>query len=231
MWQNSKGFTLIELLVALALLVILSGALYGTYFSVIKAREKGGERLDTRREITSTLATLQNELASSYFVAPKGGTGGRGVFVVQDRDSYGKPTSALAFTTIAPPRVDTAPSSDLTVVGYEVMEHEGGKLTLSRESKDLYLKPKSVRYPVVENIDGFLIECYDGSKWVKSWDTALNMKVPESIRVTITLKDGETATVIANPGLTRKSSAALPSLVGEGAVSAPDTPALGTPQP
>ena len=47
--RNNKGFTLIELLVALALLVILTGALYGTYFSVTKAREKGGARIEERR--------------------------------------------------------------------------------------------------------------------------------------------------------------------------------------
>jgi len=63
---NNKGFTLIELLVALALLVILTGALYGTYFSVMAAREKGGVRIEERRELSTTLSRLHSELASAF---------------------------------------------------------------------------------------------------------------------------------------------------------------------
>ncbi|MBJ6726633.1 type II secretion system protein GspJ [Geomesophilobacter sediminis] len=227
MWQSNKGFTLIELLMGLALLVILSGALYGTYFSVMRARERGGENLQTRRELSSTLAAIQNEIASSYFVVRKSATVPICVFLVQDRDSYGKPTSSLALTTIAPPRIDPAPASDLAVVGYEVREQEGGALFLTRESKDLYLKPKSVRYPVMENIDGFLVECYDGSKWVKSWDTSLTNKLPQSVRVTITLKSGESASIVTSPGLMRKYQKELPSMIGEGLGEVPKTPELG----
>jgi len=219
---DNKGFTLIELLVALALLVILTGALYGTYFSVTAARERGGQRMESRREISATLGTLHNEIASAFFKAGSGpapskpgsatgstaGSAGSSnsnlpsmLFVVEDRDSYGKPASTLAFTYLAPPRLTPAPTSDLTLVSYTVKEKDG-VLTLRREARDPYLETtvKSTPYPVIEVIEGFLVECYDGSKWVKTWDTALNNRIPKTVRVTVTLKGGKTFRTVASPG-------------------------------
>ncbi|GFO69373.1 general secretion pathway protein GspJ [Geomonas limicola] len=221
---DNKGFTLIELLVALALLVILTGALYGTYFSVTAARERGGQRMESRREISATLGGLHNEIASAFFKqgsgpapskpgsTPGSSTGGSTssgsnsnlpsmLFVVEDRDSFGKPASTLAFTYLAPPRLTSAPTSDLTLVSYTVKEKDG-VLTLRREARDPYLETtvKSTPYPVIEVIEGFQVECYDGSKWVKTWDTALNNRIPKTVRVTITLKGGEVFRTVASPG-------------------------------
>ena len=200
---NNKGFTLIEMLVALALLVILTGAIYGTYFSVAAAREKGGARIEERRELSTTLGKLHSELTSAFFNSDNK----RLHFVVEDRDSFGKPTSILQFTAVAPPRVDPAPASDLVLVRYSVQEKEG-VLTLVRESRDPYLDQsvKSVPYPVMEVIEGFLVECYNGGKWVRIWDTrksdtapGLYDSLPKHVRVTLTMKGGEVFTTIATP--------------------------------
>lgn len=209
--RNNRGFTLIELLIALALLVILAGALYGTYFSVVAAREKGGKRMEQRRELSMTLGKLHDELASTFYkkldqtaqqnAAPTNPYH----FVVEDRDSFGKPASLLQFTSVVPPRVDTAPSSDLAVTRYSVQEKkEGETLTLVRESRDLYLdhSVKSQSYPVVDEIDGFMVECWDGGKWVKTWDTALNGRIPNKVRITLTLKGGESFSTIATLRIT-----------------------------
>jgi general secretion pathway protein J len=192
---NNKGFTLIELLVALALLVILTGALYGTYFSVTAAREKGGARIEARRELSTTLGTLHQEIASAFF-----GKNKLLHFVVEDRDSFGKPASLLEFTFVTPPRLSAAPTSDLSLVRYAVQDKEG-VLTLTREARDPYLDTgvKTLPYPVMEVIEGFQVECYDGGKWVKSWDTALNGHLPSNVRITLTLKGGEVFTTIATP--------------------------------
>lgn len=196
--NNQKGFTLIELLVALTLLVILTGALYGTYFSVVSAREKGGARLEQRRELSTTLGKLHAELASAFFNRKNK----RLHLVVEDRDSFGKPAALLQFTCIAPPRIDPAPASDVTLIRYSVQEKDG-TLNLMRESRDSFLDTsvKSVPYPVMEGIEGFQVECYNGGKWVKSWDTApeLNNNIPERIKVTVTLKGGEVFSTIATP--------------------------------
>lgn len=210
--KGEAGFTLIELLIALALLVILTGALYGTYFSVTSARERGGARIEQRRELSSTLGKLHDELASSYYkkaaqTDPQKEAQASPAyhFVVEDRDSFGKPASLLQFTSLLPPRVDPAPSSDIAVTRYSVQEREEGEtLSLVRESRDLYLdhSVKSQPYPVVEEIEGFLVECWDGGKWVKTWDTALTGRIPMKVKVTLTLKGGESFSTIAAQRIT-----------------------------
>jgi len=58
----------------------------------------------------------------------------------------------------------------------------------------------------MENIEGFLVECLNGDKWVKIWDTAINFGLPKAIRVTVTVKDGEKTadyTVLAMPKVTQ----------------------------
>lgn len=204
---NNKGFTLIELLIALALLVILTGALYGTYFSVVAAREKGGVRMEERRELSSTLGKLHDELTSAFIIKASTSAGAsttattqRFHFVVEDRDSFGNPASLLQFTAVTPPRINPIPASDLMVVRYSVREKaEDQILTLVREARDLYLDTKvaSVPYPVMDQVQGFLVECWDGSKWVKTWDTALNSRLPNKVRVTITAKGGEIFSTVA----------------------------------
>ncbi|GFO62973.1 type II secretion system protein GspJ [Geomonas paludis] len=200
--RNNKGFTLIELLIALALLVILAGALYGTYFSVVAAREKGGTRMEERRELSTTLGKLHNELASCFFNKKNE----RLLFVVENQDSFGKPKSRLAFTTLTPPRIDPAPASDVMLVDYFVREqNDGQRLTLMREARSPYLdvSVKSTPYPVIDEIEGFLVECWDGAKWVKVWDTGkvngipMNSFIPKQVRVTVTLKGGEVFSTIA----------------------------------
>jgi len=240
MCRNNNGFTLIELLVALALLVILTAALYGTYFSVTAARERGGARSAARRELSTTLGTLRNELSSTFFLSgaspPAGGAAGSNPgqnlqFVVEDRDSFGNPASLLQFTAVTPPPIGSAPCSDVEAVRYAVQEKEGA-LTLTREAKDLYLQTKSVPYPVIDNIEAFLVECYDGSKWVKTWDTAVSgtNRLPDFVRVTVTLKGGEKFPLVASPGFGRKGPE-LAGLPGLGGLKLPGLPQLQPVQP
>jgi general secretion pathway protein J len=199
---NNKGFTLLELLVALVLLVILSGALYGTYFSVVRGREKGGARIEARRELSVTLDRLTNELNSAYFQRGDN-KDGRLFFKVEDRDQFGKPTSLVAFSYLAPPSVNP-PGSDLTQVQYGIKEKDE-VLTLVRQTVNPYwdIARKSTPFPVIDVVDGFLVECYDGSKWVRTWDTALNNRLPDRVRVTLTLKGGEIFSAIATPRISQ----------------------------
>ena len=79
-------------------------------------------------------------------------------------------------------------------------------MVLSRQPKDLYHTLAAGRYPQMENIDGFLVECQTGDKWVKSWDTAINSGLPKAVRVTVTVNDGEKAaayTVLATPRISQ----------------------------
>ncbi len=188
MSQSKNGFTLLEVLIALALLVILSGALYGTYFSLMRGREVAVEKMDERRELSVTLDQLRRELSASFYSAQNK----RSHFVVEDRDYFGKPASTLDFTAISSPRSDSIPASDQVQVIYRTAEKDK-KLVLTRQEKELFVTANPLSYPQMRELEGFLVECYDGGKWVRTWDTSasLNSRLPNAVRVTLSVKEGE----------------------------------------
>ncbi len=192
-YRHNRGFTLLEVLVALMLLVILSAALYGTYFSLMRGRDTAAAAIEERREISSTLDLLRREVSASYYNTQNP----RLHFVVEDRDYFGTPASTLDFTTIAPPRTDGLTASDQVQVVYRPVEKEQ-KLVLTRQARDLYATIDPFPYPQMEELEGFLVECYDGSKWVRSWDTRLNAgQLPKFVRITIRMKEGEKPVVFS----------------------------------
>lgn len=186
MWQN-RGFTLLEVLVALMLLVILSAALYGTYFSLMRGRETAVAKMNARRELSTTLDQLHRELSAAYFNPANT----RLRFVVEDRDYFGKPASTLDFTALASPRSDNLTASDQVRLTYKAIKKEQ-ELLLVRQARDLYVKVEPLPYPQMEELEGFLVECYDGGKWVRTWDTTLNAAgLPKAVRITIRVKEGD----------------------------------------
>lgn len=186
--RSRRGFTLLEILIALALLGVLAGALYGTYFSLIKGRESANEGMEARRELRTTLDLLRREINSAQYSK----NNKRLHFSVEDRDIFGKPASVLAFTAIAGPDDSGQVVSDQVDLKYEILEREK-KMILSRQAKDLYHAGGEDRYPQMESIEGFLVECQNSEKWVRSWDTAINNGLPKAVRITVTVKDGEKA--------------------------------------
>ena len=180
--RNSNGFTLLEVLIAVVLLGILSAALYGSYFGVLRARDRASSGMEARRELGATLDLIRREVSSAKFV-PSGATERHPLkFVVEDRDNFGAPASTLTLTTLKPPAFGlTHGESGISLVTYHVVEKDK-KLSLRRQERDLFSEEITViDYPQMEQISSFLVECYDGSKWVKSWDTAINNGLPKSV--------------------------------------------------
>ena len=184
--SNRKGFTLLEVLIAVVLLGILSSALYGSYFAVLRARDRASEGMESRRELGGTLDLLRREIASMplYNRNDK-----RLRFVVEDRDNFGKPASNLEMTTLAPPSTQVRSESGIINVQYRMLE-KNKRFLLMRREHDAQLELTTVpSYPQMEQINAFLVECYDGSKWVKSWDTALNGRLPKIGRITVQIEE------------------------------------------
>jgi general secretion pathway protein J len=182
----SKGFTLLEILIALVLLAILTTALYGSYFAVVRARDRASEGMEARRELGSTLDLLRREISSTVFNS----TDKQHLrFVVEDRDNFGKPASNLELTTLSPPSGLLRSESGVMDVKYRMLEKDKQQI-LTRQEKDVLFTSDTVPvYPQMEHISAFLVECYDGSKWVKSWDTALNNRLPTKVRITVQFEE------------------------------------------
>jgi general secretion pathway protein J len=190
--RNNSGFTLLEVLIAVVLLGILSAALYGSYFGVLRARDRASSGMESRRELGATLDLIRREVSSAQFKPNNTNELHPLMFVVEDRDNFGAPASTLTLTTLAPPSSGiTQRESGIIIVKYRVVE-KNKKLSLRRQERDLFSEESTViDYPQMEQISSFLVECYDGSKWVKSWDTAINGGLPKNasgggnVRITV----------------------------------------------
>jgi general secretion pathway protein J len=190
--SGDKGFTLLEVLVALALLVIISSALYGTYFSLMRGRDAATADMDKYRELRITLDQIRRELSATLYTDKSPRDELKPRFVVEDRDYFGKPASTLSFDYFAPPRSDSLRASDQVDVSYRVKE-DNRNLSLTRLARDRYATREPLPYPQMDELEGFLVECSsDGTKWVRTWDTTpgLNYGLPNFVRVTISIKEG-----------------------------------------
>jgi general secretion pathway protein J len=201
--SSNRGFTLIEMLIALVLLGILSTALYGSYFTVLRARERSADGMEARRELGSTLDLIRREFAA----APKIDPNDKHLrFVVEDRDNFGKPSSTLELTTLVPPGSQDRKESGISSVRYSLIEKDKRQILTRREQDVFFESPDAKAYPQMERISSFLVECYDGSKWVRSWNTAaaMNIGLPTMLRVTVqVVEDGKPVefSVLAKSGM------------------------------
>jgi general secretion pathway protein J len=188
-------------LIAVVLLGILVAALYGSYFTVLKARERSAEGMEARRELGNTFDLLRREIGSALYTR----TDKRLKFIVEDRDNFGRPASNLELTTLAPPVVlsNTRKESGTIDVQYRMTEKDKQPL-LTRKEQDVLLESTTVpSYPQMERINSFLVECSnDGTTWVRSWDATLNGKLPKLVRITVQVEEEGTPvafTVYATP--------------------------------
>ena len=183
--SRNNGFTLLEVLIAVVLLGILSAALYGSYFGVMRARDRASSGMESRRELGATLDLIRREVSAALFDR----TDKRLRFVVEDRDNFGVPSSTLELTTLAPPAGMSRTESGIVIVSYRMIEKDKKRI-LTRQEYDLFSEEVKIpAYPQMEQISAFLVECYDGSKWLKSWDSAIIGKRPEAVRVTVQVEE------------------------------------------
>lgn len=173
------------MLIAVVLLGILTAALYGSYFGVLRARDRASAGMESRRELGATLDLIRREVSSAQFNR----TDKRLRFVVEDRDNFSVQSSTLELTTLVPPAGDGRRESGIVIVAYRMAEKNTMRI-LTRQEQDLFSEESTIpAYPQMEHISAFLVECYDGSKWVKSWDTAINGILPRSVRVTVQVEE------------------------------------------
>ncbi len=171
---SERGFTLIELLVSMVLLSIVLGAVYSTFFLAHKALDGMDESILKLRECRMFMDTIVRE-TDSLLAGRK-----YSVFKVEDRDIFGKETSRFTFTAFSP----LVPG--LSLISYYVDQRDG-KLVLFKKLGSVSSAAQGDPIELMDGIGSFTIEVRNGDKWVKTWDFAETRRVPDEIRITLTV--------------------------------------------
>ena len=186
--KSHRGFTLLEILVAVAIMSVVLIALYGSFFSVMNSQVKIENELEQTREIRRFLDIFSLEIQSSFLKADNPKT----LFIGEKKSNRNKPFSETLFTTFTYPVMrDGYPVSDLLAVWYFVEENAEGMLTLYKKAWNPYAGDKKDEFKagVFEDMEGFEVSYFNGKDWVKAWDSSLEKRLPEAVKVVLDIKD------------------------------------------
>lgn len=177
--STEKGFTLLEMLISVLLLSILLTAVYSTFSLSNRAMDGLNGDLLKLRECRMLLDTASRELESAFFRKDNRNS----VFILEDRDSYGRDTSRFTFTGFSP----LLPG--LVQISYYA-EEKDGVITVFKKIKSAYgsTDPKAVE--VIEGVDGFTIEVRNSTsgRWLKTWNASESGGSPLCVRLTLNMK-------------------------------------------
>jgi general secretion pathway protein J len=202
----ANGFTLIEVLISLAILVIVLGAVYSSFFSVQRAIERFDSISLKYHEARTALDIMRREIESALIKNPEFSNDDseeekvRAVFILKDRDIFGKSTSSIELTAFS------FKGSRLNTISYFV-EEKGGKLDLFKKESPSIFGAKEYTSDIIEGIESFTIETLYKDKWIRTWDTENTDRLPDTVRVSIEFDDnGKTVklTEYASPKIGKK---------------------------
>lgn len=174
---KAGGFTLLEVLLAFTILSIILVALYTTFSLSQRAMSGIDESLLKLQESRMTIDVMRREIDSLLF----NNDNTTSVFKIEDKDIYGKQASRLFFTAFSP----LMPG--LSLISYYVEEKDGKLILFKKLSSAFTLTAEAKGVEVVEDAEAFMVEVLDGNKWVKTWDASETKKIPEEIKITITV--------------------------------------------
>jgi general secretion pathway protein J len=188
--KNKKGFTLIEILIAVSLTAILVTALYQTFFSVIKTGDIVEEGLDKYLEAGRFLDKFEQEVNAAYYKTTNPET----IFAGEKR----RMASEVSFTTFTHPILkEGMPASDLSAVRYFVDEEKDGDI-IYKEIWNPFIG-KRFKIEALKRVKGFDVSFFNGKDWAFAWDSSLEKKLPEAIKVSISIEEGKELSAIAAP--------------------------------
>jgi len=188
---SHSAFTLIEVLISLALLTIVLGAVYTSFFSVNRALDRFEKISMKFHEARTALDMMRREIEGAFVKNPKGEYENRitAGFVIKDRDILGISASSLEMTSYS------FRGNSVVAVAYFAGMKDGTLSLIKRESPAAS-QEEGYAVDVMEDIKGFTVETMFNNAWVKTWDTATTGKLPEIVRVSIEFDDnGKTVTL------------------------------------
>lgn len=187
-YGKNKGFTLLEILITVAIGSVLLTVLYATFFTVFRAGRAAESTLDGHIKAGRLIDRFTEDIHAAYFRLQ-----GKETFFTGEQKGLSPVVSLTAFTY--PVLKKGFPTTDLSAMRYFMEEGEGG-YTIFRESWNPYIGDK-VKVEMLGKVDKFEVSYFNGSSWVKAWDSGLEKALPAAVKVSITLKSGEEFTALS----------------------------------
>jgi type II secretory pathway component PulJ len=170
-------------MIAVALSALLLTAVYWTYFSIyrsIDAATESQEAFETGRILSEM---IKRDI--------RGMRTGRFPLIAKNEVTEGIDTGQMEFVT----SVRTAPEqTSLRRIGYAlVLNRDDENIMVRKESSNLtdLLDDTARVFEISRIVTGFQIEFYNGTEWVKAWDSGSQGTVPKQIRVVIDVTDAK----------------------------------------
>jgi general secretion pathway protein J len=184
----SKGFTLMELLIVVAIMSSILVALYGTLFPVLGGQKRIERELEKMSELKRFFDIFSMEVQSSFFKKGNPVT----VFLGERLDSRGRPISRITFTTFTYPLTRHGhPTGDLMAMRYSVEDAQDGGMALYKKAWNPYIGDEDggFKAEIIEEIEGFEVSYYNGKEWSKAWDSELEKRPPDAVKVVLAFRD------------------------------------------
>ena len=196
--SKKKGFTLIEVLVSIAIFATLSVAAYQVVNQIQRSNDVSMERSARLNALQRSLVILDNDfrqMAQRQFRT--NGEEASSKLILMQEYLLDSDTVGVMFTRLGWHNPQQQfPRGEVTKVGYRIKEE-----TLERvwwRYPDTPTGQEGVVTPLLEGIEAFSLEFYNGSSWLKEWQT--DRALPKAVRLKLTLKDyGEIERVYLTP--------------------------------
>jgi len=183
--NKNSGFTLIEVLIALAIGAFVLAAVYASFFIAEEAVTYTGSSARLTFQSRMILDRLGRELESAAYGTGDDVTEGATRFIVEDRETFGRPEAAVNFSTLAYP-------TGLRRLHYKL---EGGRLLAQVVDPLAALDGIMEKVPwlvLMDNVHEFSVEMKSSSgRWIRTWDSRLNGGMPKVLRITLVFGQGE----------------------------------------
>ena len=196
--NRAQGFTLIEVLVSIAIFATLSVAAYQVVNQIQRSNEVSIERSARLNALQRSLVILDNDfrqMAQRQFRT--NGEEASSKLILMQEYLLDSDTLGVMFTRLGWHNPQQQfPRGEVTKVGYRIKEE-----TLERvwwRYPDTPTGQEGVVTPLLEGIEAFSLEFYNGSSWLKEWQT--DGALPKAVRLKLTLKDyGEIERIYLTP--------------------------------
>ncbi len=204
--RGQRGLTLLEVLVAAAILSLVATMIWVSFDQSAKMRTRLTERQEHDHYARIAMTRITRDLRAAFLSLHVNQDQRLAAVMTLFKGRPGTGGAQLDFTTFTHRRLHRgAHEGDASEVGYKLMEHvgddnPGGMDLVRRESARIDNDPErgGVLDVLVPGVRSFEVRFFDEvtSQWVDSWDstqaTGQPGRLPERVRVTLTVEEGPT---------------------------------------